>query len=617
MKKKNIASLDRANRVLTMLSRINRTIIRAESPDTLYREACRIAVECGMFRFAWIGMVDSVSGDIRLMTSHGDPCGDEASLVASGGLADVVRQSGRLCIYNDLMTLPDHMGRMELFKRGFHAMAGLPLSEDGKAIGVFLLYTDQTECFDETVVELMHEVADDIGFSLGHILNDQRRLAAESKLYYLAFYDAQTGMPNRALLDERLPVLAQRLGDMLVLDIRVHRVDKVTEAFSRPIAEGVLRSLASRLDAFRGNEGFLATLAQDEFVLVVPTPAGDAGIDALAQDILHLVEQPLAFSGGEIFLHASVGVVRYPDQETDPAQLLRRARVSADSTGAGYGYRLYSSELDHGSEQRVQMEIELHKALERGEFRLYYQPQLDINSGHMVGMEALLQWQHPERGMLSPGVFIPLLEECGLMPQVGAWVLQTACAQAREWQDSGLPSVRMAVNVSALQFRMANLTSVVCSALKSAGLEARWLELELTESLILENAEATIGAMHELKALGVTLSLDDFGTGYCSLSYLRRYPMDRLKIDRSFVNDMIEHAGSAELVRAILAMAKALRLNTIAEGVETEEQLHYLLEQGCDEMQGYFFSKPVPPEDVRVLLSNCAALPKPRQSPGN
>jgi EAL domain-containing protein (putative c-di-GMP-specific phosphodiesterase class I) len=194
--------------------------------------------------------------------------------------------------------------------------------------------------------------------------------------------------------------------------------------------------------------------------------------------------------------------------------------------------------------------------------------------------------------------------------------LQTACAQARAWQDSGLPPVRMAVNVSALQFRMANLTSVVCSALKSTGLAARWLELELTESLILENAEATIGAMHELKALGVSLSLDDFGTGYCSLSYLRRYPMDRLKIDRSFVNDMIEHAGSAELVRAILAMAKALRLSTIAEGVETEEQLHYLLEQGCDEMQGYFFSKPVPPEDVRVLLSNSASLPKSKPKPG-
>jgi EAL domain-containing protein (putative c-di-GMP-specific phosphodiesterase class I) len=211
--------------------------------------------------------------------------------------------------------------------------------------------------------------------------------------------------------------------------------------------------------------------------------------------------------------------------------------------------------------------------------------------------------------MLSPGTFIPLLEECGLMPQVGAWVLDTACKQVLQWQEAGLPRLRMAVNVSALQFRMSNLTMVVRQALAGAKLPAEWLELELTESLILENAEATIRAMHELKALGIALSLDDFGTGYSSLSYLRRYPLDRLKIDRSFINEMMSYPSSAALVRSILAMAKSLELITIAEGVETLHQMEYLRNLGCEEMQGYLFSKPVPPEEIVSLMRRGETLP--------
>jgi EAL domain-containing protein (putative c-di-GMP-specific phosphodiesterase class I) len=265
--------------------------------------------------------------------------------------------------------------------------------------------------------------------------------------------------------------------------------------------------------------------------------------------------------------------------------------------------------LDEGAEARIRMEAELHRALEREEFALHYQPQLSLRDGKVLGVEALLQWKHPERGMLSPGIFIPLLEECGLMPQVGAWVLNTACRQVLEWQRAGMPRLRMAVNVSALQFRMSKLTMVVRQALTDAKLPAEWLELELTESLILENAEATIRAMHELKTLGITLSLDDFGTGYSSLSYLRRYPLDRLKIDRSFINEMLNYPSSAALVRSILAMAKSLGLVTIAEGVESMQQMEYLRNLGCEEMQGYLFSKPVPPNEIMCLMRRGDRLP--------
>lgn len=609
MKRKQVASLDRANRVLTMLSRINRSIIRAESPDSVYRDACRIAVECGMFRFAWIGLHDPATDRLRMISAFGDPCGPEDVLVAEGGFADFVRSSRKPCIYNDLMTLGDRMGAIELVHRGFHAMAGLPLVEDNEVVGVFLLYTDQTECFDETVEDLMQEVADDIGFSLGHILNHQQRLAAESKLYYMAFYDAQTGMPNRLLLENRLPALAERHGALAMFDIRLLRVDRTTEVFGRSALEQVLRTTAYRLDASRGDEGFLASIATDEFVLVVPALTDPQAIERLAGELIAKIEAPVPIGDSEVFLHASVGAVHYPEQESDPAQLLRRARVSADRQGADSGFRLYGKALDEGAEQRLRMEAELHRALERNEFLLFYQPQLSLRTGAVLGVEALLQWKHPERGMLSPGTFIPLLEECGLMPQVGAWVLDTACKQVLKWQEAGLPRLRMAVNVSALQFRMSNLTAVVRQALAGARLPAEWLELELTESLILENAETTIRAMHELKALGIALSLDDFGTGYSSLSYLRRYPLDRLKIDRSFINEMMSYPSSAALVRSILAMAKSLELITIAEGVETMPQMEYLRTLGCEEMQGYLFSKAVPPEDIVSLMQRGATLP--------
>jgi len=609
MRRKQVASLDRANRVLTMLSRINRSIIRAESPDSVYRDACRIAVECGIFRFAWIGLVDTGSDRLRMISAHGDGCGLDESLVASGGLADNVFRSSQLCIFNDLMTLGDQMGATELLRRGIHAVAGLPLCEDGRTVGVFVLYTDQTECFDETVTELMQEVADDIGFSLGHILNHQQRLAAESKLYYMAFYDAQTGMPNRMLLEERLPALAERHKSLAMFDIRLLRVGRATEIFGRSALEQVLRTIAYRLDACRGPDGLLASIATDEFVLVVPGLSDRTEIERLAGELIAKIESAVQVGDSEVFLHASVGAVHYPSLESDPMHLLRRARVAADRKGSDSGFRLYGKTLDEGAEQRLQMEAELHRALERNEFFLHYQPQLSLRNGEVLGVEALLQWRHPERGMLSPATFIPLLEECGLMPQVGAWVLNTACKQVLQWQEAGLPRLRMAVNVSALQFRMSNLTMVVRQALAGAELPAEWLELELTESLILENAEATILAMHELKALGIALSLDDFGTGYSSLSYLRRYPLDRLKIDRSFINEMMSHPSSAALVRSILAMAKSLELITIAEGVETLPQMEYLRKLGCEEMQGYLFSKPVPPEDIVTLMQRGETLP--------
>ncbi|OWW21587.1 EAL domain-containing protein [Noviherbaspirillum denitrificans] len=581
------------NRVLAMLSGIVRAAVRADSPDMLYRDACSIAVGSGLFRFAWVGLVDPVGDGLRMLAQAGEGRGAE-NLPAARAIASRVRESGKACLDS---RVPDEAWR----QYGVAAVAGLPLREDGRIAGVLLLYAEQANLLDEATMGLLQEAGQDISFSLEHMLGEQRRLAAESKLYYMAFYDAQTGLPNRALLEERLSGFARTGTAVALLDIRLLRLDRALHLFGRLAMDDVLRLLSQRLEAVRG-EGFVAQLGQDEFALVLPGQDAAPVIEAIAHRVLAAVEEPVHIGEREVFLGASVGAVVYPRHESEAGQLLRRARAAADHNGGEGGFRFYSGELDRGLEQRARTEAELHRALERGEFQLYYQPQLSLRTGRMVGVEALLQWQHPQRGLVGPGQFVPMLEECGLMPAVGGWVLRQACRHAKEWQAMGLPSLRMGVNLSALQFRLAELVAIVRGALDEAGLAAQFLELELTESLILENVEQTIRAMHELKRLGISLSLDDFGTGYSSLSYLRRYPVDRIKIDQSFIREMMVHAGSAALVRSILAMAHNLGLETIAEGVETIEQFEYLRKQQCGEMQGFLFSRAVPAAEIVRLL---------------
>lgn len=604
-----VASLNRINSVLTMLSNINRAIVRVDSPDGLYRDACRIAVECGLFKFAWIGLVDSYSPILRPISSWGENNSFPEHVTAAGELADLVRRSGETCICNDIRVVPhDQPGRDDSIARGFRSMAGLPLSEGGRVVGVFSLFSVQLGFFDRAVVDLLTEVAEDISFALDHMLSEQRRLAAEAKIHYLAFYDAQTGLPNRTLFEQRLAsmsaVARQRGARLTLLDIKLQRFEKVTQLLGHLALDEVLRSLAMRLENLRGNDGLVAQLASDEFVIVSLDLQDMDAVAVFAQRVQKSLAQAVTTGDKEVFLQTMVGVVVYPDHENDIRYLLRRARVAAERTAGEWGFQLYSPEFDRDLEQRVDMEAELHRAIERNEFELFYQPQLNLKTGCVIGVEALLRWRHPQRGLISPGEFIPLLEDCGLMPAVGTWVLRAACQQAKSWQAQGLEPLRMAVNLSAQQFRHSDLVSTITNALRDAGLEAEFLELELTESLILENAELTIRTMHELKEIGISLSLDDFGTGYSSLSYLRRYPIDRIKIDQSFVRDMTEHAGSAALVRSILAMAANLGLQTIAEGVETIGQFGYLRKQLCQEMQGFLFSRPLALADISSLLQS-------------
>lgn len=600
---------ERVNRVLVMQSKIVRAILRAESPDNLYLDFCRIAVDDGVFQSASIQLLDPANGDLKMLASWGAQPELPGRHESINRLVQGVCSSGSVCVDPTIHENRSANGAQHTAKHDDGAMVGLPLREAGHVVGIVLLDADSADFFEPSILNLLTELADDLSFSVERLEIDQQRLASQTKLHYLAFYDAQTGLPNRTMLEERLITLADKVreggGLLCLIDIKLQRVEQILQLLGNAGMDEVLRTLASRLEHFCEADSFIAQLAPGEFALVsLELPDGVAAL-AFAGKVQAAFQQVVRCGDREIFIQASVGCAAYPLHEPEVHYLLRRARAAADRQDGEFGARLYSPDIDSGLEQRVQMVADLHRALERNEFLLYYQPQLDLKSGEMVGVEILLRWKHPKRGIVSPTIFIPLLEESGLMPEVGTWVLRTACKHARAWQDEGYKSLRIAVNLSAQQFRMADLVSTVKAALDDAGLEPEFLELELTESMILESAERTIQTMHELKKLGVSLSLDDFGTGYSSLNYLRHYPVDRIKIDQSFVRDMTEHASSAALVRSILAMAENLGLTAIAEGVETVGQYGYLRKQLCQEMQGFLFSRPVPmPELTRILQDN-------------
>lgn len=611
-----LASLNRVNCALTMLSRINQAVVRAESLGDLYVEACRIAVECGLFNYAWIGIADLVNDRMRMLSDWGNP--GSVTKIDPGEMADIVRSTGEPFISKDICALEEgRFGREDLLARGFQSAAVLPLFDGGQVTSVFSLYSGHTLHFDETIISVLTEVAADISFASKRMLNEQHRLAAETKLHYLEFYNSQTGLPNRTLLEQRLPQLAekadQRKCSLCLFIVKLQGIEKIVQILGSLSADEVIRSLGLRLESRRAHEGMVAQLGMNEFAVIVLGLNDEKAIDAFAWQMQRILEEPVKVEDKEVLLQISTGVAIYPRHEHDIRFLLRRAHVAAERAVTEGKLRLYSPDLDRDLEQRMQLEVELHRALEHSEFDLHYQPQLNLKTGAIVGVEALLRWQHPQHGLIPPAQFIPLLEQNGLMPEVGNWVLRTACKQASAWQKQGLDPVRMAVNLSAQQFQITDLVESVRTALYDSGLEPEFLELELTEGLIFENAEKTIQIMHDLKKLGVTLSLDDFGTGYSSLSYLRRYPIDRIKIDQSFVREMTEHPGSAALVRSILAMATALGLDTIAEGVETIGQVGYLRKQLCKEMQGYLFSRPLPCPELTELLRQRAGLQADRE----
>ena len=439
------------------------------------------------------------------------------------------------------------------------------------------------------------------------------RKTAEERVQYLAYYDALTGLPNRTLLQDRLTkalASARRQKDKVaLLFLDLDRFKDINDSFGHPLGDLLLQEFAKRLERCVREQDTVARLNVaringDEFLIVLAGVRDISDAAVAAKRFMDTMTAEFAVQGHSLSMTCSLGISIFPEHGADVETLIKNADAAMYSAkdGGRNCFRFFTDDMNAQIVERLTLEAALRLALERKEFFLVYQPQIDIGTGRITGLEALIRWQHPELGLVPPDKFIPIAENGNLIQPIGEWVLRTACAQARKWHDEGLCAVPMAVNVSAVQFRQEDFSKLIGAVLQETGLASQYLELELTERVLLSNVDTTFSVLQNLKALGLSLAIDDFGTGYSSLSYLKRFPINKLKIDRSFIRDVAVNPDDAAITTAIIAMAKQLKLKVIAEGVEDEAQLSFLRENHCDEIQGYYFSKPLAVDAVANLL---------------
>lgn len=476
------------------------------------------------------------------------------------------------------------------------------LSHQGVVLGAFAMYSKTVREPVEAETRLIEFTTHIAGIAI------ERKLA-EDQIHFMANHDVLTGLPNRALLEDRLSqavLYAQRYDRWVtVVFIDLDNFKLVNDTLGHNAGDELLKTLASRMVECVKVTDTVVRLGGDEFVIVLfDQPANIDLVSEALQTIRDAIAEPVHIGEHRLRTTASIGIANYPKDGASPDTLLANADAAmyrAKEIGRD-NFQFYAPEFNSRAHEKLLLQDELRNALARSEFTLHYQPQVDLRSGRVVAVEALIRWNHPTRGVVAPLTFIPTAEETGLIVPIGDWVLHEACRQNKAWQHAGLPPVTVCVNVSARQFREKNLISRVVNALKESGLEARYLELEVTESLIMQDFDVAVATMNGLQRLGVQISIDDFGTGYSSLSALKTFPVQRLKIDKSFINDLATDEDDQAVTSAVISLGQKLNLRVLAEGVETDEQVAFLRRNNCDEMQGHLFSKPVPAQGIEKLL---------------
>ena len=589
------------NRVYAMLSGINTLIVRATGRDELFREACRIAVDAGGFHMCLLGIVEphtmalvpvaSAGKDEQLLAAVKDilPASKDAPATPA---ARVIKEQ-KAVVSNDLENDAVVASSRQYVASGVRSMAVLPLIVEEKTIGVLALYAGEIEFFQDEELKLLTELASDIAFAMDHIKKQEQ-------LDYLAYYDVLTGLANRVLFHERLEqgvVNAGQQGSNLALVLLdIERFKIINDTLGRRVGDALLKAVAARMADFATAPGQLGRLDADHFAIMLPQFQTE-------EQLAHLVEHRIAEIFGPAFqvgafefrLSAKFGIAMFPADGANADTLLKNAEAALrKAKTSGERYLFYTQTMNARVAEKLTLENHLRQALENREFVLYYQPKVNLVNGKITSAEALIRWNDPRMGLVQPDQFIPILEETGLIYEVGRWAVHQAIEDYLRWRSAGLPAVRIAVNVSPLQLRHRGFIGEIEQAIGIDTQAAAGLELELTESLIMKNVKHSIESLKAIRTLGVTIAIDDFGTGFSSLSYLAKLPVDTLKIDRSFVIDMTAGPEGLALVSTIINLAHSLKLKVVAEGVETEEQSRLLGLLNCDEMQGYLFSKPVP-----------------------
>lgn len=448
-------------------------------------------------------------------------------------------------------------------------------------------------------------------------INQELELRVEKKareVVYQAHHDSLTGLANRRLFMERLERSIEQTyhtkQQLVVMFLDLDRFKVINDTLGHGAGDKLLQVIAQRIQACLHTNDTVARLGGDEFIFILTNLATTSDAAPIAQRIIDTISLPISLCHQEVFVTGSIGIARSLHKDEDMESLIKHADIAmyrAKERGRN-NFQFYSREMNARAGERLSMETSLRRALDRQEFILHYQPQIDLTSGRIIGAEALIRWQHPERGLIAPCEFIPLLEDTGLVVPVGEWVLLTACEQNKQWQLQGLPEIRIAVNISAHQFNEFQLSKSVSKVLDQTRLNPKCLELEITESVIMQNAKATITALHKLADMGINISMDDFGTGYSSLAYLKQFSLDTLKIDRSFIKDANVESDMSSIVTAVIWMAHSLRMGVIAEGVESEAQVQFLHGNDCDAMQGFIYSQPVVGDEFTTILSTAREL---------
>jgi diguanylate cyclase (GGDEF)-like protein/PAS domain S-box-containing protein len=606
-----------SRRMFAVLSATNEAILRADSSQALLRRVCQAAVQAGGFRAA--ALLVEASDAPALVVSELAGEGVEAlralriDLDATRadhlGLIGACWHDGEPVISADYLDDPrTQLVRDVAEAAGVRSSVAVPLLRDGRVVAVLSLYATERDAFSGELLGLLERMAENIVYGLDVLRQAEQKREAEDRVQFLATHDGLTGLPNRALFNQLLGNAlrnAARDGtSFAVLFIDLDRFKIINESLGHEAGDELLREVGARLTGTLRASDVVARLGGDEFVVLLHRPGDDGDIARSARRLIDVIVEPLSIRGQECRVTASIGVATYPGTASDEVTLMQCADVAmyAAKQEGKNGFRFYSDGMPSHASERLTLENNLRRALQNGEIFLHYQPKLDLRSGRIVGVEALVRWQSAQLGFVSPATFIPVAEETGLIVSIGMHVLREACAQAVRWRASGLPPLTMAVNLSARQFASEALLRDILLTLRETGMEPTDLELEITEGVVIQNADKAQRVLSALKRTGIRIAIDDFGTGYSSLGQLRRFPIDTLKIDRSFVRELPDNVEDCGIAHAIIAMAGTLGLTVVAEGVETREQAEFLREHGCDLVQGFFYSKPMAADLLRPML---------------